>query len=161
HVEARHLYQQATELDPRYVVAIVAHAFCYLDEVRLGWAVDDETSIAAAEILAEQAEVIEPDFADLHALKAWIALARNDATSAIAEGCKSVEIAPRNAELRGYLGALYDTLGYFDEAIESYLIAMRLSPHYAVWISSNLALTCCVTNRLTEAERIYRQVISQ
>jgi adenylate cyclase len=161
HVEARHLYQQAIELDPRYVVAIVAQAFCYLDEARLGWTGDNETSIAAATALAEQAEAIEPDFPDLHALKAWIALARSDAASAIAEGCKSVELAPRNAELRGYLASLYDTLGYFDEAIESYLIAMRLSPHYAVWISSNLALTCCVTNRLAEAERLYRQVLAQ
>ena len=159
HVEARSWYERSLLEDPDYVVAVVALAFCHLDEVRLGWSADPSSSLAASERLAERVEALDPHYADLHALRAFIALERSDFSRAIELGRKAVALEPRSAELNAYLGALYDTLGRYDDAVEAYRRAIALSPYHSAWIASNLGLTYCMMGRLAASERVFRQVV--
>lgn len=159
HREARSWYERALIEDPAYVVAVVALAFCHLDEVRLGWSAAPETSLEEAERLASRAAEIDPDYPDLHSLRAFIAFERNRFEEAVELGLKAVAMEPRSAELNAYLGALYDTLGRHEEAVESYRRALDLSPYHSAWIASNLGLTYCIMGRLAASERAFRQVV--
>ena len=159
HVEARSWYERSLHEDPDYVVAVVALAFCHLDEARLGWAADPSLSLGAAARLAERAEALDPHYADLYALRAFIAFQRNDFALAIELGRKAVALEPRSAELNAYLGSLYDTLGRYEDAVEAYRRAIALSPYHSAWIASNLGLTYCMMDRLPAAERVFRQVV--
>ncbi len=158
HPEARTWYERSLTEDPNYVVAIVALAFCHLDEIRLGWSAAPEASLAEAQRLAERAGALDPDYPDLLALSAFISFEQNNYTVAVELGLKAVALEPRSAELNAYLGALYDTLGRYDEAVEAYRRAMTLSPYHSAWIASNLGLTYCMMGRLAASERVFRQV---
>jgi len=57
------------------------------------------------------------------------------------------------------LGALYDTLGRYEDAADAYRRAMALSPYHSAWIASNLGLTYCMMGRLAASERMFRQVV--
>jgi adenylate cyclase len=159
HREARAWYERALQEDPAYVVAVVAMAFCHLDEIRLGWSSTPEASLNEAERLAERAQAINPDYADLFALRAFIAFERNDHAEAVRLGREAVALEPRSAELNAYLGALYDTLSRHEEAVDCYHRAMDLSPYHSAWIASNLGLTYCIMGRLAASERAFRQVV--
>lgn len=159
HQEARTWYERSLTEDPNYVVAIVALAFCHLDEIRLGWSAAPEASLAEAAQLAERAGALDPDYPDLLALSAFISFEQNNYTAAVELGLKAVALEPRSAELNAYLGALYDTLGRYEEAVEAYRRAMTLSPYHSAWIASNLGLTYCMMGRLAASERVFRQVV--
>ncbi|HXV23900.1 MAG TPA: adenylate/guanylate cyclase domain-containing protein [Alphaproteobacteria bacterium] len=159
HLEARSWYERSLSEDPGYVVAIVAQAFCHVDEVRLGWSPNPEVSLAEAERLAERAGALDPGYPDLFALRAFISFARGDHAGAIELGLKAVALEPRGAELNAYLGSLYDTLGRQEEAVEAYQRAMALSPYHSAWLASNLGLAYCIMGRLAASERAFRQVV--
>lgn len=161
HAAARRFYEHALAHDPSYIAAIVALAFCHLDEIRLGWSRDDEHSFAEVERLSKRAATIDPADPELHALHAYMHLHRGEHEAALAAMRHAVELQPRSPELTGYLGALLDSVGRQEEAIEAYAAAMRLSAHCPAWIASNLALTCCALGRLDEAERAYQMLLRE
>ena len=159
HPEARAWYERSLAEDPSYVVALVALAFCHIDEVRLGWSADPQASLAEAERLADRAGALDPNYPDLLALRAFIKFERDDYSGAVELASKAVALEPRSAELNAYLGALYDTLGRYEDAADAYRRAMALSPYHSAWIASNLGLTYCMMGRLAASERMFRQVV--
>lgn len=159
--EAREWYRKALEKDPHYVVAIVALGFCHVDEVRLGWTDEGEAALAEAEALAARATTIEPRFADLLALRGFIAAMRGRAEEAIAHGREAVALAPRSAQMAGYLGALYRMLGQTDEAIGWYQRAIELSPRLPVWIGGNLANAHLFLGQVDEARAMFERVLAR
>lgn len=159
HQGARAAYQSALEHDPRYVSAIVAYAFCHLDEIRLGWTSDIERAFAEAEGFYKMAADIEPEDPECHALLAYLELHRRNDEHAVVAMEKAIRLAPRSGELAAYLGYIYDTVGRYDDAIEAYSRAMHLSAHYPAWIATNLGFTLCVAGRLTEAQRTLLGVV--
>lgn len=154
HREARRCYAEALRQDPAYLSAVVALAFCHLDEIRLGWTQDDERSFTEATALYERAIAINPGDAQCHALRAYIELHQRNDAAAVKEMESAVRIAPRSSELVSYLGTIYDTVGRYEEAIVAYRRGMWLSQHFPPWIASNLALTLCVTRRAEEARKL-------
>jgi len=161
HLAARRFYEHALAHDPRYIAAIVALAFCHLDEIRLGWSHDDDHAFAEATRLSGQAAAIDADYPDLHALIAYMHLHRGNHDAALSSMRHALELEPRSPELAGYLGTLLDSIGRQEEAIEAYKAAMRLSSYCPAWIASNLALTFCVVGRLEEAEHTYQSLLSE
>jgi class 3 adenylate cyclase/TolB-like protein/Flp pilus assembly protein TadD len=159
HKEARRCYAEALRHDGSYLSAVVALAFCHLDEIRLGWAQDDERSFSEAKELYRRAVALNADDAQCHALRAYIELHdRNDA-AAVAAMEAAVRLAPRSSELVAYLGTIYDTVGRYEEAIVAYRRGMWLSQHFPPWIATNLGLTLCVTRRAEEARKLLSGVI--
>lgn len=155
HVQAREFYRAALDLDPAYVNAIVALAFCHLDEIRLGWTEDADRSFAEAETLYWRAVAIDPDCPDCHALLAYIELRRRNDERAVAAMEKAVTMAPRSAELAAYLGYVYETVGRYQDAIAAYDRAMGLSAHFPSWIATNLGFVLCIAGRLHDARRTF------
>lgn len=161
HLAARRFYEHALAHDPDYIAAIVALAFCHLDEIRLGWSRDDEWSFSEVERLRERAAAIDPAYPELHGLEAYMHLHRGEHEAALSAMRRAIQLEPRSPELTGYLGALLDSVGRQDEAVEAYAAAMRLSAHCPAWIASNLALTCCALGRLDEAEGTYQALLRE
>ncbi|HVJ43898.1 MAG TPA: tetratricopeptide repeat protein [Dongiaceae bacterium] len=160
HREARRCYAEALRQDPHYVSAIVALAFCHLDEIRLGWTEDDAASFTAAQTLYQQALAINCDHAECLALQAYIELHQRHDEAAVASMEKAARLAPRSSELAAYLGNIYDTVGRYEEAIIAYRRAMWLSQHFPPWIASNLGLTLCVTGRADEARKLLLGIVA-
>lgn len=161
HLQARELYRRALEADPGYAAAIVALAFCHIDEARLGWSVDEAASVAAARTLEQQAARLTTEYPDLHALRAFIHLLDGDHAGAIAEGQRAVGLAPRSAEMAGYLGTLNRAVGDHAQALGWYARALELSPVNPAWVISNMGNVHLFEGRIDAAHACYRDVLSR
>lgn len=159
HEKAKELYREALKLDPGYLSASVALAFCYLDEVRLGWSRNSETSISEAESLCQAVNRIAPDHPDACGLQGFLHYFQDRWPEAEDAMQKAVDLVPYSPEMVGYQGALRDLMGKHDAAITSYTRALSLSAHAPAWIASNLGLSCLAVGNVEEAERIYREVL--
>jgi adenylate cyclase len=159
HEEARQWYRRAIEADPSYVSAIVALAFCMVDEVRLGWSTDETASLAGATALASDAKCIDPDFPELHALWGFLHLMSARTEEAIAAGHRAIGLAPRSSDMAAYLGAIYRAVGRYEDALNWYRRARELNPTDPPWIACNMGNTYLVTGRYEEARRIYEEVL--
>jgi|GEM_PF-3753610 len=160
HREARRCYTDALRHDEQYVSAVVALAFCHLDEIRLGWTEDDVASFLEAQALYRRASALNPLHPECLALEAYLELHQRHDEAAVAAMEKAARLSPRSSELAAYLGNIYDTVGRYEEAIIAYRRAMWLSQHFPPWIASNLALTLCVTDRAEEARKLLLGVVA-
>ena len=158
HEKAKELYRAALSLDPGYLSASVALAFCYLDEVRLGWSRNANASVAEADRLSHEVARIAPDHPDVCALQGFLYYFQDRWSDAEAAMQKAVDLVPHSPEMVGYQGALRDLMGKHEAAIGSYTRALSLSAHAPAWIASNLGLSCLAVGDVDEAERIYREV---
>jgi class 3 adenylate cyclase/TolB-like protein/Tfp pilus assembly protein PilF len=160
HREARRCYADALRHDPQYVSAVVALAFCHLDEIRLGWTEDDVASFLEAQALYRRASALNPLHPECLALEAYLELHQRHDDAAVTAMEKAARLSPRSSELAAYLGNIYDTVGRYEEAIIAYRRAMWLSQHFPPWIAGNLALTLCVTGRAEEARKLLLGVVA-
>ncbi len=159
HEKAKELYAEALRIDPKYFSASVALAFCYLDQVRLGWSANSEEPIAAAEELCERARQLASQQPDVSALQAFLFFFQKHWGEARAEMQRAVELAPHSPQIIGYQGALSDLMGDYEAAIHAYIRALSLSAHSPAWIPSNLGLSYLAVGNVEEAENIYREVL--
>jgi class 3 adenylate cyclase/TolB-like protein/Tfp pilus assembly protein PilF len=155
HAEARRCYARALELDPDYVSAITALAFCHLDEIRLGWSDDVAGSFDAARTLHHRAVAIDPSGPSVHALLAYLRLHESRDEEAVEAMERAVALAPQSGEIAGYLGYLYETLGRWQDALAAYRRAMRLSTHFPAWIAANFGFAMCNVGQVHEARRAF------
>ena len=160
HRRAKEFYSSALTMDPTYLCALVAFGFCYLDEVRLGWAENDEKAIHEAELLYERASRIDAGHSDVLALLAFLRLLQRKPQEAQRAMDDAVAVAGHSPEIVGYQGALMDLLGNYPAAIRAYNRAASLSHHVSPWISANLALSNLAVGRAKEAELICREVVA-
>jgi class 3 adenylate cyclase/tetratricopeptide (TPR) repeat protein len=159
HQKAIEFYRKSLEIDPGYLSAMVALAFCKLDEVRLGWTSDPSASTAEAEQLCQEALSLQARHTDVQALLAFLRYFQGHFDDAIEAMARAVELGSHSPEIVGYQGALYDLLGDYRAAIRAYTRAISLSFHCPAWIASNLGLSYLAVEENDEAERIYREVI--
>jgi tetratricopeptide (TPR) repeat protein len=159
HAFAKQYYQEALSLDPDYLSALVALAFCHLDEVRLGWSLDDAASIAEAESLCERASKAAGQHADVSALRAFLCFFQKRWDAARTEMQKSAQFAPQSPQIMGYQGALFDLMGQYRAAIGAYKRALSLSEHAPAWIPSNLGLSYLALGHNEDAEHMFRTVL--
>jgi tetratricopeptide (TPR) repeat protein/class 3 adenylate cyclase len=161
HQQAGEWYRQAIDADPQYVAAIVALGFCIIDEIRLGWVVDEEQSLAAATVLVRDAERIDSYYPELYALKGFLHLVSGRTKEAIAAGQLAIGLAPRSSEMAAYLGTIYRAAGQYDEAISWYRRARELSPTDPPWIACNLGNVYLFMGRHGDAETYYEEVLGR
>ncbi len=159
HEKAKYFYEQALALDSDYLSALVALAFCHLDEVRLGWSKDERDSLDRANALCDRATRSATRNADVLALKAFLSFFQKQWDEARAKMHEAVQVAPQSPEIIGYQGALFDLMGDFRAAIGSYTRALSLSAHSPAWIPSNMGLSHLALGNNEEAEHIYHEVL--
>jgi len=159
HEKAKDFYEQALALDAEYLSALVALAFCHLDEVRLGWSKDEHDSLERANALCDRATRSAMRNADVLALKAFLGFFQKRWDEARAKMQEAVQVAPQSPEIIGYQGALFDLMGDYRAAIGAYTRALSLSAHSPAWIPSNMGLSHLALGNNEEAEHIYHEVL--
>jgi adenylate cyclase len=159
HQKAVEHYRMALKIDPSYLSAMVALAFCKLDEVRMGWTLEPSNAVFEADQLCQKALALQPQHADVQALLAFIRYFQNRLQEATGAMNRAVTLASHSPEIIAYQGALYDLLGDYRAAIRAYTRAFSLSIHSPAWIASNLGLSYLALNENDEAERIFREVV--
>ncbi|MGO4438281.1 adenylate/guanylate cyclase domain-containing protein [Rhizobium sp. RAF56] len=160
HLQARQMYEKALEIDPTYLCALVALAFCHLDEVRLGWTKDTSNSVLQAEALYLRAAAIDDSHSDVLALLGFLRYLQGDNTAARHAMERATKVAAHSPEIIAYHGALLDLLGDFPAAIRAYTRAVSLSHHVPPWIAANLALSTLAIDRPQAAELVCREILS-
>lgn len=160
HLQARQMYEKALEIDPTYLCALVALAFCHLDEVRLGWTKDASNSVLQAETLYLRAAAIDDSHSDVLALLGFLKYLQGDNTAARDAMERATKVAAHSPEIIAYHGALLDLLGDFQGAIRAYTRAVSLSHHVPPWIAANLALSTLAIDRPQAAELMCREILS-
>jgi adenylate cyclase len=128
-LEARRLYQRATELDPNYASAYGMAAWCILRDRLNGWLADPEREIADGVRLARRAAAVGKD--DPTAL--WssghcLGYLAGEVETGAAHIERALALNPNLAAAWSASGWMRIFLGEPSEAIERFERSMRLSP---------------------------------
>ena len=155
-VEARRMLERAIEIDPT-----LAQAYAYLSlagtiEYVNAWNGRTESELEPALALARKATEVDPlEPVSFHALAvALMWLRRLDEAEHAAR--RSIELEPNSAHSHGALGNVLHFAGRHEPSIESLELALRLDPHFNVWLHS-VGRALFALGRLAEAEAAFRR----
>jgi adenylate cyclase len=127
--EARRLFQQAVELDPKYALGWNFIGFTHWQSAIYGWGENPAQEQAQAEELAHKASAIDPSSPGPYVLFALVCLLRRHYDEAIAYNEKAVALEPNSAMAVGNLGRTLVNAGRPEEALPLIQRAIRLSPY--------------------------------
>ena len=132
--EARRLAQQAVDLDPKSVHALVQLGWTYcLDDI-FGWVEDSRATLEAALGLAQRAVLL--DDADCRArwLLGHVHTFRREFDEAGAHLRIAIALNPNDVEARATYGLYLNAIGEPDAALKQFDIAARQNPFEFNWI---------------------------
>jgi tetratricopeptide (TPR) repeat protein len=128
--QARAVYREAIELDPRYGRAYGALAITLADDFRRGWTDTPLETLDRALELAEQAVALDNSTPQTYWALAYVHLARKEYEQAEQAVSQAITIAPNYADGYGLLALIKVHLGQAQQAVEINTRAMRLNPYY-------------------------------
>ncbi|MGD8641302.1 MAG: winged helix-turn-helix domain-containing protein [Gammaproteobacteria bacterium] len=128
--QARAVYREAIELDPRYGRAYGALAITLADDFRRGWTDTPLETLDRALELAEQAVALDNTTPQTYWALAYVHLARKEYEQAEQAVSQAITIAPNYADGYGLLALIKVHLGQAQQAVEINTRAMRLNPYY-------------------------------
>jgi TolB-like protein/tetratricopeptide (TPR) repeat protein len=120
------LLEEAIELDPKFAMAHMQHAFALTGLYR-GY-IRDTSLLERAQNAIDNALRIDPAMATAYSVSGFISLLQNKADDAITAGRKAVELAPNNFMTHFQLGFIYNQLLQKAEAAEAFENALTIQP---------------------------------
>ena len=133
--KVRPLYEQALELDPKNVDALVGLAWTYTDEMGNGWNYDETETQKRVESALSRALDLNPRSASAYQVKSE-ALAYDHTRDWRGEPVRAIEAAeaalalnPNRTDTLAWLGRLYAKVGHPERTTALIEQAFRLSPH--------------------------------
>ena len=123
------LCEQALAVDPKNAHAMGWLGVKYYVPVYMGLSADPKADLVRADELVSQALSLDPDFAGAHLNKANILNIQGRFIEAIAESKLALALDPAVDYADANLGWDYQNLGQFENALEFWDKAIRLSPH--------------------------------
>ena len=160
-IRARQLLEQAVQLDPDYAYAWTLLAWTHFVDVRLGFGNTPSESLKQAVELARKASALDDTLPDVHALWNTIYLVQRQYEKAIAEGEKSIALAPNNACAHALQAQTMMYLGRSDEAVSLAERAIRLSPYYPAWYLLSLGGAYRNAGRCGEAITAFTKLLER
>jgi TolB-like protein/class 3 adenylate cyclase/Flp pilus assembly protein TadD len=148
--QARQMYEQAIELDPRYALAYAFLGFTHWTDFTFQWS-QDPHSLERAFALAQQAIALDDSEPYVHMLLGAVYLRQKRFDEAVAEAKQAVTLDPNNADAYVRLAENLSTAGRPAEALGFMQQAIRLNPRHSVWYLFNLGLAYHLTGQYTEA----------
>jgi TolB-like protein/class 3 adenylate cyclase len=129
HREAETWYRRAIEIDPRFSPAHMSLARVLNHRIWWGWSTDIEQDLANGYAEATRAIALDDRDPYAHYALSLLSMLKRQHGQSLAEAQRSIDLSP-NFSL-GYfaLGWVRIYLGNFDEAIDSLLRCLRLSPN--------------------------------
>jgi adenylate cyclase len=137
---AQELFERAVKIDPKYSYAWAMLGWTHWFDATYGYSESSSESFKKAVELAQKAMELDDKQPDVHALMGGIYLIQRQYVNAIAEGERSIALAPNVACNKAILAQTMLFAGSFEEAITLVNSAMRLNPHYPSWYLQPLAM---------------------
>ncbi len=148
---AKQMLEEATELDPNFVIALVELGWRHGHDADNGWSSSRSDSLAIAEEIAYEAHAIDPENASVHALLSGILLLKGEYEESLAAAKRAVEIAPQSAEVNATYAWTLVNAGHSAEAIITGQRALELGPWNPEWYHIALAKAYHLEGRPDEA----------
>jgi adenylate cyclase len=125
---ARHLFEEATALDPKYYSPYVNLGWTYFFDARFGWSDSPAKSFKKAFELAQKALAINESIADGHSLLGSIYLVMRQHDKAVAEGERAVALNPNGALTYSNFAGILGCAGRWEESVQYAKKSVRLNP---------------------------------
>jgi len=116
--KARDLFEQATQLDPKYAFAWTYFAWTYLIDAIFGYSSSPSASMEKALELTKKSMTMDDTQPDVHALWSTIYLGQGQHEKAIEAGRRALELGPNNACNTAILAQIMCFAGRVKEAVE-------------------------------------------
>ena len=128
-MQARQLFERATELDPTYAEAYAYLGTTYFHEWLLGWTHDPQVLDRAVELEQKALSLDEP-LPVSHVILGMSYLFKKQYEQALVEARRTLALDPNNAESLTQIGQILAFSGQPQEGIKLVEKAMRLNPRY-------------------------------
>lgn len=148
---ARHLLEEAIEIDPNYTGAVVLHGMTFWWDARFNKNIESEHSLRLAEEDSRKALALNPSLGIAYMLKGGIAWLRDQHDEAIKFVKQAVDLAPSDAHSISFLAMLYMYAGEYEKSMATFKFAMRLCPQYPSWLTYYLAFNNLWTGNFAAA----------
>jgi len=159
--EARRLFEQAAELDPRFATALGQVAIAGYSEIMLGYSGPREELVADMTTSARRAVELDARDPAAHLGLAGSYLAGVELTNALESIERAVDLNPSMPEAWIWLGFTRILAGNPEGAIAATVRAQRLNPQGPmVWIYDNFALAHWELGRYGEALEAARRLVA-
>ena len=156
--KAAGLFEDATRRDPDYALAYAAEADALSLQTWYSGNGASEELLHRAEAAATRATQLDANLGEAHASLGLIAFARQDLRLARVELRKAAELNPNDANIRDWLGSVYQFAAHFDEAKTEYERARELDPASLI-IGTHVAAVTILTRRYAAAIKELRSIL--
>lgn len=163
-LEARRMFQRATELDPDFARAYGWMANTYGLEAEMGWAGSESERYAAAENAVrygQRAVALDDSLPEARWTLARAYVIRQEMARAQAELRKALELNPSYADGHAYYAMLMAYEGRAAEGMDHIQQAMRFNPQYPFWYLTPLGNLQLVLGRYEDAEATFRKLLER
>jgi len=159
--EARKLFAQAVDRDPRFATALAQLALSTVMEIMLSGSGEREDMVSAAFESARLAVALDARDPTAHAALGGAYLVAGDSKNGIDSTQRAVDLNPSMPEAWIWLGWAHVLAGNPQAAITASERAQRLNPQVPnVWIYENLAIAHWELGRYAEGLKLARQLVA-
>jgi adenylate cyclase len=159
--KARELLQEAIEIDPDFVSALIFLAWTYYIDARFRFCPNPRAAIEKAIELARKATDLDPSMPQLWAFWGTIYIMQRRYNEALKAGAKSVELGPSMAINHILYSQTLLYTGRLDQAIKHTQLAMRLYPTFPAWQHWHLGSCFFQAGRYQEAMKQYKKALAR
>jgi adenylate cyclase len=156
---AQQLAQEAITLDPKYASAFRLLGVTHMNDIFLGRSKSPKESLGKAIKLVKKAIELDDLNGYNHVVLGYLLVLIRQYDKAVAEAERGVALAPNVADVYGWLGIIYRTVGRWEDAIVAYEKAIRLNPIPPNFYLYGLGLAYAWTGRYEEAITVFKKAI--
>lgn len=150
-LQARRLFEQAAQLDPKFARAHIAVAIATAGAMANGADPDLPGWLEAIRTGGERAMAVDPTFPLAHSAVAWLHIFRGEAREALARAEQGAALGSDHADAVGYLGWILLLVGYPEKALAAFRRAQILTPTLAIYYRVQVGMAHLVLARHAEA----------
>lgn len=158
---AREFFERAIAIDPTFTSAYTYLADTFRAEAQFGWTDEPASALNSAGEFLDRALAIDPDHGATRSIVAVVHLARGEIDLAVENSGKAVALDPNSYVNQAVFGWNLNFAGRHDEAVDRLLLAMRLSPNFAWWVSGVLGDAFLLLGQTEKATVAYEAILER
>ena len=157
--QARQLFKEAIEHDPKYAEAYTGLAATHLMDAEFGWSNSPQKSMELAIRLVKKTLALNDSIDFAYGLLGNIYLYNRQYQKAIAAGKRAIALNPNGAHAHAWLGHILCVAGRPEEGLALLKKAFRLNPIPPSWYFNHLAMAYRMTERYEDAIDVSKQAL--